>query len=123
MNDIIVEGHGFNENTEDGLRREATKALDTYLSSPIPKDPNDPTKTLDTYLFWRSYERTSDRAKKCLCMIAKRYLTPPPTRVCVERSNSTGSDILKQERNRLNPECAEKLLFMRENLPRLNFKY
>ena len=38
-------------------------------------------------------------------------------------TNSTAGDVVTKERNRLNPENAEKLLFCRENLPRLNFRY
>ena len=41
----------------------------------------------------------------------------------VERLFSTAGDILTDERNRLKPETAEKLLFCRENLPVVDFKY
>ena len=33
------------------------------------------------------------------------------------------SDIVTNERNRLLPETAEKLLFLRQNLPLINFQY
>ena len=79
MDDIIEEGQGSEENALDGLRVSASKAIDDYLTQPIPKDPNDPRKKLDTFLFWRGYEKTVDRAQRGLCKLAKRYLTPPPT--------------------------------------------
>ena len=41
----------------------------------------------------------------------------------VERLFSIVGDIITNERNRLLPATAEMLLFLRENLPRINFKY
>ena len=57
--------------------------------------------------------------------MAANYLTPPATSVDVERLFSTGTagDILTPERNRLCPETAEKVLFLRENLPIVGFEY
>ena len=43
--------------------------------------------------------------------------------VDVERLFSIAGAILNQKRNRVIPENAEKLLFVRENLPRVNFEY
>ena len=43
--------------------------------------------------------------------------------VDVERLFSTAGDILTVERNRLNPETAQKVLFLRENLPIVDFQY
>ena len=79
MDEIINEGQSSEENALDVLRNSAIKAVDNYLGQPIPRDPNDPRKKLDTFLFWKSYEKTVDMAQRCLCKIAKRYLTPPPT--------------------------------------------
>ena len=79
MDDIIVEGEGLEGNDQDVLRADATKVLETYLSRPIPRDPDDPSKKLNTFVFWREHEKTVDRTQRCLCKIAKRYLTPPPT--------------------------------------------
>ena len=45
------------------------------------------------------------------------------TSVDVERLFSTAGDILTPERNRLSPETAEKMLFLRENLPIVDFQY
>ena len=41
----------------------------------------------------------------------------------VERLFSKAGDILTNDRNRLNPENAEKILFCKENMPHVNFKY
>ena len=59
---------------------------------------------------------------KLLSEMAVTYLTPP-TFVDVERLFSIAAQIASDKRNRLNPENAEKILFLRENLPRVNFEY
>ena len=58
-----------------------------------------------------------------MAKLAEIYLTPPPTSTDVERLFSTAGDTITNERNRLLPATAEMLLFLRENLPRINFKY
>ena len=58
-----------------------------------------------------------------LSEMAVTYLTPPPTSVDVEILFSITPQIASDKRNRLNPENAEKILFLRENLPRVNFEY
>ena len=51
------------------------------------------------------------------------YLTPPPSSADVECLFSTAGHIYSDDRNRLKPENLEKLLFLRENLKYLDFKY
>ena len=41
----------------------------------------------------------------------------------IERLFSVHGDIRRTERNRYLPENSEKVLFCRENLPRVDFKY
>ena len=36
---------------------------------------------------------------------------------------ASAGDVLTVERNRLNPETAQKVLFLRENLPIVDFQY
>ena len=57
--------------------------------------------------------------------LAEYYLTPPATSVelDVERLFSTAGDILSNERNKLKPENASKILFLKENLPIVKFQY
>ena len=55
--------------------------------------------------------------------IAIEYLTPPPTSVDVERLFSIAGQIVSDKRNKLNPINAEKILFLRENLCRVNYQY
>ena len=61
---------------------------------------------------------------KLLSEMAVTYLTPPPTSVAqMLRLFSIAAQIASDKRNRLNHENAEKILFLRENLPRVNFEY
>jgi hypothetical protein len=100
----------------------------TLLSSNLAKEVL--TEFLDSPLasqcleFWKNFEKNSTcRVKLALTKVAKKYLTPPPTSTDVERLFSTAGDILSNERNRLLPENMEKLLFCRENLPVVDFRY
>jgi len=61
--------------------------------------------------------------EKILSEIAIEYLTPPPTSVDVERLFSIAGQIVSDKRNKLNPINAEKILFLRENLCRVNYQY
>ena len=61
--------------------------------------------------------------ERAAAKLAEFYLTPPPSSVDVERLFSTAGDILTNERNRMLPQNAAKILFLRENLPNVNFKY
>ena len=59
-----------------------------------------------------------------LCQkLAEQYWSPASTTVVVERLFSTAGDIVTNERNQLKSENAEKLLFLHENLPKVNFRY
>jgi len=54
---------------------------------------------------------------------AKRYLSAPPTPVASERVFSAAGRIYKDKRNRLLPKRADMLLFLKHNLPAVNYKY
>ena len=69
------EGGPPNHEEVDGIRMSAKLALDTYLSMPLSDDP---------FTFWLNHSRTTDRAQKCLCDLARKYLTPPATSTDVE---------------------------------------
>ena len=56
--------------------------------------------------------------------IARIHLTPPPSSSCeVERLFSTASEILNKRRNRLLPSNAEKLLFVHENMAKVEYQW
>ena len=73
MSRIIAQNEGSPDNVVDSLRTVAQKALDSYLSLPVIG------LNEDTFSFWRNYSITTDKAQKCLCDLARHYLTPAPT--------------------------------------------
>lgn len=58
-----------------------------------------------------------------LASVARRFLAAPPSSVASERMFSTAGDVLTDSRCRLLPERAEHLIFLKINLPILNFNY
>ena len=73
--------------------------------------------------YWQEKSKSNDPYWRELANLARHYLTPPPTSVDVERLFATLADILTSEKNRTLPENGNMLLFLRENLPQLFFKY
>ena len=74
--------------------------------------------------YCKNYEKDAIiKIKLALTKMAKKYLTPPPISIDVERLFSTAGDILSNKRNRLVPENLEKFLFCQENLPVFGFCY
>ena len=58
-----------------------------------------------------------------LAKLAQRYLSAPPTSVPTERLFSGAGDVYDEKRNRLAPERAEMLLFIKSNLPLIGGNY
>ena len=58
-----------------------------------------------------------------LADLATKYLSIPPSSAASERLFSSAADVISQERNRLLPEKAEMLLFLKKNMPVLGFQY
>lgn len=50
-----------------------------------------------------------------LAKVVQMYLAPPPTSVPSERLFSVSGDVISEHRTRLNPDNAEKLIFMKYN--------
>ena len=64
----------------DAVKKSATVAIEHYLS--LPMDDEDG----NSFTFWRNHSKTTDKAQRALCHLARIYLTPPPT--------STGKSII-----------------------------
>ena len=52
----------------------------------------------------------------CLADLACKYLSIPPSSAASERLFSSAADVISQEQNRILPEKAEMLLFLKKNL-------
>ena len=77
----------------------------------------------NSFDFWKEKSTSSNKVWIAMSELAEQYLCPASTTGVVERLFSTAGDIVTNERNQLKPENAEKLLFLRENLPKVNFRY
>ena len=96
---------------------EATQFVEQYTNSKVVETEE------EVLEFWKSKASSIKSIDKMAAKLAEIYLTPPATSVDVERLFSTAGDIRTQERNRLLPENAGQILFLKENLPRVNFVY
>ena len=87
--------------------------IDCYL-----KEPNQPRESnpLD---YWKSRQTMWPN----LALLAQKYLCSPPATVASERLFSAAANICTDSRNRLSPKKVEQLLFLKENLPVIEFKY
>ncbi|KAJ4924591.1 hypothetical protein JOQ06_003544, partial [Pogonophryne albipinna] len=103
----------FNEIMEENttpnrlVTSSTAQQLDDYLSEvPIPRSEN-------PLGYWRNkQDRFPDLAK-----VARKYLSAPCTSTDSERLFSAASHVLDEKRNRLMADKAEKLLFIKKNLP------
>ena len=100
---------------ENSPRFEAMQFLEQYASA-VETDA-------EALAFWKAKASSNRPIDIVASKVAELYLSPPATSVDVERLFSTAGDIRTQERNSLLPENAAKLLFLKENLPRIGFNY
>jgi len=69
--------------------------------------------------WWRENEQ---RFPSVAC-VAKRYLSAPPTSVASKRLFSAAAQVYTDYCNHLAPDRAEMLLFLKHNLPVVNYNY
>lgn len=91
--------------------------IDLQLSAFFEEIP--PKRDSDPLAWWKA---NSSRYPK-LNKLAREYLGPPPSSVASERLFSTAGDIVTDARSRLLPERAEQLIFLKVNLPAINFRF
>lgn len=87
-----------------------------YLAEPLI-----PFHRANSYSWW-----AENRVRfPLLAKLAQRYLSAPPTSVPSERLFSGAGDVYDEKRNRLAPERAEMLLFIKSNSPLIcgNYQY
>ena len=105
------------QDQQDSPKMEAEDFMNQYSNSSIMEEDS------NVFDFWKTKSQSTKPVEKAAAKLAEFYLTPPPSSVDVERLFSTAGDIITNERNRLLPENAAKILFLRENLPIVNFDY
>ena len=110
MNNIIQKSLSQDLN----VKNEIDEFINQYTNSPPEQN---------VFEYWHRMSKSMNPLNRAVADLAAYYLTPPPGSVDVERLFSTAGDILRDERNRLKPENAAMMLFLRENLPLINFDY
>ena len=98
----ILEEAGASVSNESRLQE-----LDTYLAEPLIKFGRE-----SCYTWWA----TNKNRFPLLSKIARQYICAPPTTVASERLFSGAGDVYDDKRNRLAPDNAEMLLFIKNNL-------
>lgn len=102
------------ETTSDNMLGYTAKVMvEMYLKEPIQD------RHIDPLIYWKDKQIMW----KGLAILASKYLSIPPSSASSERLFSSAGDIISQERNRLSPEKAEIILFLKKNLPVFNYKY
>ena len=96
------------------IESDSQSEVGKYFSEPLI-----PFHQANTYLWWY---QNKDRFP-VLAQLAKRYLSAPPTSVPSERLFSVAGDIYDEKRNRLAPEKAEVLMFIKCNFHLINGNY
>lgn len=94
-------------------RRPLRAELDLYLSTRMSIGKVKPHEILD---WWK---QRSDQFPQ-LCKVVKNIFSIQATSCAVERTFSTGGLTVTAKRTKLNPENVHKLVFIRENYPKLN---
>ena len=88
--------------------------VDQYLKEPLIQFHR-----ANSHLWWKDNTHRFPQ----LSILARKYLAPPPTSVASERLFSTAGDIYDEKRNRLAPERAEALMFVKKNFPLIGGNY
>ena len=85
----------------------------TFFAEPLVQ------RTQDPLLWWK----VNEHRLPMLADVAKSYLAPPPSSVQSEHVLSSAGGVLDEHRTRLTYNNAETLIFLKFNLPLLNFEY
>ena len=99
--------------SEEINEKDLEQEINMFLSDSLQKHDCDPLK------WWAMNSNRFSRLSK----FVRKYLCAPPSSVLSERLFSEAGDLYDEKRNRLNPDKAEMILVIRENLPLLEFMY
>ena len=101
------------EDSEKELSKEVAAMIEKYLKCKRLEAHEDP------LAWWQDNCTTFP----CLAELARTHLACPSTSVASERLFSGAGLIYDEKRSRLSPDRAQKLLFLKYNLPIVKFKY
>lgn len=110
---ILLASSSSDEEPQAELSKEASVIIDDYVKCRRLEAHEDP------LAWWRD----NCRRFPYLAQLARTYLGCPSTSVASERLFSGAGIIYDEKRSRLSSERAQKLLFLKHNLPIIDFKY
>ena len=110
---ILLASSSDDDDTEKELSKEVSEMIEQYLKCKRLGAHENP------LVWWQDNCTTFP----CLAELARTYLACPSTSVASERLFSGAGLIYDEKRSRLSPERAQKLLFLKYNLPIVKFKY
>ena len=93
--------------------QQTAETIEQYIKQKRISTDEDPLK------WWKMHEKSFPD----LAQLARSYLACPPTRVASERLFSGAGLVYDLKRSNLASERAEKLLFLKYNLPIIEFNY
>ena len=107
--DILEEENELTSESSD-----SQQTLGNYLSEPLV-----PYQAGSAFTWWNENKKRYTQLSK----LAQRYLSAPPTSVPSERLFSSAGALYTESRNRLDPEKAEQLLFIKSNYDLIDGTY
>jgi len=99
--------------TDSSVTVKVNVEVTTYFSEPVIPPKENP------LLWWKCNQHRFP----VLARLAQAFLAAPPSSVQSERIFSTAGDVYGDHRARLLPDNADKLIFLKFNLPLVNYKY
>src|SRR6201990_45153 len=111
MKDLLASSS--DEESQSEVSKDTILIIENYLK--LPRLEADK----DQLLWWRD----NCKCFPFLAELARTYLECPSTSVASERLFSGAGLIYDEKRTKVSPERAQKLLFLKNNLPIINFKW
>ena len=112
-NSAVASASAGNDDTDSSVTVKVNVEVTAYFSEPVIPPKENP------LLWWKCNKHRFP----VLARLAQAFLTAPPSSVQSERIFSTAGDVYGDHRARLLPDNADKLIFLKFNLPLVDYKY